>query len=178
MTFDWQTIINLVLFAMLVVAFTFAIWSYIKTNNIKNSNSGSVPTVINDNNTYVNNIASAPNLVTMRLGISDQTYKPKSTDNGSDILVMSTGSGLKAKFDVLNFVRDSKNNIIFGYYFNVINGNIIGGDDIEIWSNFGGVGYSLQYTLAPGQSAYYRQYISDVIDSGTGTTGWYSPDVM
>ena len=175
MTWNWQAIINFILFAMIVVAFTFAIWSYIKTNTIKNANSGSVPSVINDNNTYVNNIASAPNLVTMNLGAEDRTYAPKSTDNGSTILVKSTDAGLKANFDIGTGVKDSKNGIINGYYLNVINGNPSGGNSIDIYSNsfLGGV-MLLKYTLAPGESAYFYQYISDLITPFSSSGDWYS----
>jgi hypothetical protein len=87
MIWDWQVIINFVLFAMIVTAFVFAIWSYVKTNAIKNSESPSVPTVINDNNTYVNNIASAPNVVMMGAAAQPTSYTLKTTDNGSDILL-------------------------------------------------------------------------------------------
>lgn len=88
MIWDWQVIIKFILFAMLVVAFTFAIWAYVKTNAIKNSNSPSITNDIYDNNTYVNNIASAPNLVFMGTSMSDTTsYTLKTTDNGSDILL-------------------------------------------------------------------------------------------
>lgn len=175
MTFNWQAIINFILFAMIVVAFVFAIWSYVKTNNIKNANSGSVPSVVNDNNTYVNNIASAPNLVTMNLGAADKTYTPKSTDNGSTILVKSTAAGLKANFEIGTGVKDSKNNLVNGYYINVVNGNLTGGDNVEIYSNDGvGGPMLLKYTLAPGESAYYYQYISDLINSSASTTGWNS----
>jgi hypothetical protein len=172
---NWQTLINVILFAMLIVAFVFAIWSYIKTNDIKNSNSGSVPSVINDNNTYVNNIASAPNLVTFDLGSSDKTYIPKSTDNGSTILVKSSSSGLKANFDIGTDVTDNKNVIVKGYYINVMNGNLSGGDSIDIYSNSGlGGPMLLKYTLAPGESAYYYQEISDLDNSTLLSSGWNS----
>jgi hypothetical protein len=175
MTWNWQAIINFILFAMIIVAFVFAIWSYIKTNTIKNANSGSVPSVINDNNTFVNNIASAPNLVTMNLGAEDRTYAPKSTDNGSTILVKSTSPNLKANFDIGTGVKDSKNGIVNGYYLNVVNGNASAGDSIDIYSNDGvGGPMLLKYTLAPGESAYYYQYISDLINSSTLSTGWNS----
>ena len=175
MNINWQAIINFILFAMIVTAFVFAIWSYVKTNTIKNSNSGSVPSVINDNNTYVNNIASAPNLVTFDLGSADKTYAPQSTDNGSTILLKSSAAGLKANFNIGTGVKDSKNSLVAGYYINVINGNLSGGDNIDVYSNDGvGGPMLLKYTLAPGESAYYYQYISDLNNSSMQSTGWNS----
>jgi hypothetical protein len=175
MNVNWQAIINFILFAMIVTAFVFAIWSYVKTNTIKNSNSGSVPSVINDNNTYVNNIASAPNLVTFDLGIADKTYAPQSTDNGSTMLLKSSAAGLKANFNIGAGVKDSKNSLVAGYYINVINGNLTGGNDIAVYSNdsFGGP-MLLKYTLTPGESAYYYQLISDVNNAFNFSTGWNS----
>lgn len=175
MNINWQAIINFILFAMLVVAFTFSIWAYIKTNAIKNSNSGSVPSVINDNNTYVNNIASAPNLVTFDLGIADKTYAPQSTDNGSTILLKSSAAGLKANFNIGTGVKDSKNKNVSGYYLYVVNGNLTGGQNIDIYSNDGVGGPMLsKYTLAPGESAYYYQLISDLNNTSMLSTGWNS----
>jgi hypothetical protein len=87
MTWNWQVFIKFILFAMLVTALVFAIWSYIKTNAIKNSESPSISNFINDNNTYVNNIASAPNVVFMGTGAQPTSYTLKTTDNGSDILL-------------------------------------------------------------------------------------------
>ena len=176
MEVNWQMIINFILFAMLVVAFTFAIWSYVKTNTIKNSNSPSVPTVINDNNTYVNNISSAPNLVRFDLGNADQTYTPQSTDNGSTILITSDAPGIKANFKIGSGVVDSNNNRVMGYYIQVINGNLSGGSNIDIYSNaiFDGP-MMLQFTLAPGEYGYYYQSISELNNPFGNTTGWYSP---
>jgi hypothetical protein len=174
MEVNWQMVINFILFAMLVVAFTFAIWSYVKTNTIKNSDSGSVPSIINDNNTYVNNISSAPNLVRFPLGNADQTYKLKSTDNGSTILITSSG-GTKANFDVGFGVVDSKNNRIMGYYIQVINGNLSGGGNIDIYSNFNNNSMSPEFTLAPGEYGYYFQSISELNNPAGDSSGWYSP---
>ena len=111
----------------------------------------------------------------MKMDIADKTYTPKSTDNGSTILVTSGAAGLKANFDIGAGVKDSKNNIINGYYINVVNGNLSGGDNIDIYSNlvFGGP-MLLQYTLAPGESAYYYQNISDVLNVSDASTRWYS----
>jgi hypothetical protein len=113
MQVNWQTVINIILFAMLIVAFTFSIWSYLKTNSIKNSNSPSLPfpppdvpdaPVINNNNTYVNNIASAPTLVS--IGEYDEednmTYKVQSTDNGSNIAVIPSKDNYIINLDFTN----------------------------------------------------------------------------
>ena len=165
MTFDWQTIINLVLFAMLVVAFTFAIWSYVKTNNIKNNN----PSVPIGNNTYINNIASAPNLVAYDTNATT-SYALKSTDNGTTFLL--TGDNADTAIFTFNTtpesygVRDKNNNLIKGYYIKVTNATVsatIGVASSPYNGEAGGPVIS-RFNLPPGVSAHYFQAISTAID--------------
>ena len=159
MVFNWRAIINFILFAMIVVAFTFAIWSYVKTNAIKNSNSPSIPTVINDNNTYVNNIASAPNVVGYSIEDSDATYNLKSTDNGTTYYVFT-------EFDspgTLIFNFPSK--LPDGFYITVINYGrkpfiIQRTDEIDPALP----GYNI-YTLSPGNFACLGVNISRFYDN-------------
>ena len=168
MEVNWRMVLSIILFAMLIVAFIFAIWAYVNTTKVKTN----VPSVINDNNTYINNIASAPNLVTYFLDGSS-TYVPKSTDNGSTILVKGFGSGLIANFDIgKGGVKDSKNSKIPGYYFKVFNGNLIGGANIDIYSNSYNGTMGLVCTLQPGQTVYYFQLASDLGDPNILTTEW------
>jgi hypothetical protein len=124
----------------------------------------------------VNNIASAPNLVTINLSIQGQTensYNPKSTDNGSNIILTSTDPISDISFGIFGGIVDNKNKIINGYYFKVINANPLGGNSIKIYS-FPLQGVLQVADLAPGESIYYYQGISDLLDSNTLSTGWLS----
>jgi hypothetical protein len=164
MSLNWQAIINFILFAMIVVAFTFAIWSYVKTNAIKNSNSPSVPTVINDNNTYVNNIASAPNAVLYSLtDDNDYTYNLKSTDNGTTYYVSNTsGSSGKLILNIQSSLPD-------GFYINV---NNIGTNTFHLQAISNGYqDNSNNYDLAPGQYAILGKQISDIINGNFANPG-------
>lgn len=145
MTWNWQTIINFILFAMIIVAFVFAIWSYVKTNAIKNSNSPSVPTVINDNNTYVNNIASAPNVVLYQLNYdgSDTNYKLQSTDNGTTYY-----SAPLPAYPSQKLIFDINYSLPSGFYVNVVNSHNT--DTLHFGYTISGTGLIL-IDLLPGQ---------------------------
>jgi hypothetical protein len=188
MVFNWRAIINFILFAMIVVAFTFAIWSYVKTNAIKNSNSPSVSTVINDNNTYVNNIASAPNSVLINAPIlSNPIYKLSSTDNGTTFLLTGDNNSVVI-FDIPPIpnvsngtgVLDKDGKLISGYYIKVVNmnnettGNIIEIDSNQINGN-PPMGWISRFKLKPGQEAYYYQKLSGVDGKVSADQGWISP---
>jgi hypothetical protein len=156
---NWQMIINFILFAMIVTAFTFSIWSYIKTNAIKNSNSPSVKSLFNDNNTYVNNIASAPNVISAVLLNPTQTYKLKSTDNGSTIIPISLA------IDNRELALDCSDvNNINGFYINVISNSQIIGVETSAFiitllnSNFG----SFKCSLTAGENVTIGFNISDI----------------
>jgi hypothetical protein len=160
MTWNWQVIISFVLFVMLVVAFTFAIWSYVKTNAIKNSESPSVQTVINDNNTYVNNIASAPNVVTMGGANLPTSYTLKTTDNGSEIFLYPgfLGTPLELTIEVPNGLPD-------GFYVKAINVN-----DNPVIVTFLGA-YTVKIQLAQYEWAYYAINVSSI----GGSSGTFVP---
>lgn len=150
---------------MIVVAFTFAIWSYVKTNAIKNSNSPSVPSVINDNNTYVNNIASAPNVVLYRLNsdASDTKYKLKSTDNGTTYYSspLYPSSSQKLIFDIDTSLPD-------GFYVNLINTDNINTLHFAYTLNGGEYSGIVNIDLLPGQFACVGNNVSEI---GTSMSG-------
>jgi hypothetical protein len=169
MTWNWQVIISFVLFAMIVTAFTLAIWSYVKTNAIKNSESPSISNFINDNNTYVNNIASAPNVVYLYSEYNyDTNYTLTSTDNGTNFIYRSNiaipaGSGDNPKLNLIgNKIVNSKGDIIKGYYVTIENVNAPGGQDVEI---AGGLGTTEYYVLPPGERVYYVQEVTGISPS-------------
>jgi hypothetical protein len=164
MAWDWQVFIKFILFAMLVVAFTFAIWSYVKTNAIKNSESPSISNFINDNNTYVNNIASAPNVVFMGSNGLPNSYTLKSTDNGSDILLWP--DPLDTPEDLtITLPKDPP----FGFYVKAINVN-----NNPVTINFIDDGMNTHIILASYEWAYYisqGSFITNTNTSGESRTG-------
>ena len=167
---DWQMFINVILFAIIIAAFVLAILSFVRVQKVATAG----PVVVNGNNTYIKNVSSAPNLVTFDLGITDKTYAPKSTDNGSTIILKSSAALVNANFDIgTTGVVNNKNQVVKGYYLNVVNGNTVGGASIELYSNLLG-SMVLVYTLAPGKSAYYYQQVSDLNNTSMLSTGWNS----
>ena len=177
MDINWQMIFNFVLFAMIVTAFTFAIWSYIKTNAIKNSNSPSVDSSVNGNNTYVNNIASAPNIVFFPTQAVDGlygTYIPKKSDNGTEFIIGPVGLGpeLEIKFDF----NKNFDTLPAGFYFKVSNKIDTPSPyipKVKIVSNIGNSNtYDVEAILSPGETIFFVKDAS-VIEKSFTKTGWY-----
>ena len=167
--FDAKAIINLLLLLVTIASFVFAIWSYIKTGSIKNSLSPSIPYGPKSNNTFVNTVASAPNLVKLNLSSGSSLYTPQSIDNGMTLLLTSILDNQSMIFTLPNGgVKDSNKNVINGYYFKILNGNPSGGKSIEIYS-----GSTLECTLAPGGYMYYSQNISNLLTPESVSSGWY-----
>ena len=161
---NWQAIFNFILFVMIIVAFTFAIWSYVKSNAIKNSNSPSIPqSKVNSNNTYVNNIASAPNLVTLGFTVDNANYKLKSTDNGSNIVVLPTSDNYIVNLDFTDVLG------IKGFYiklYNLLTPNnplLSTGPYNIILNTTSSFFDTLTYNIPTSQSVYLGVSITDLV---------------
>jgi hypothetical protein len=145
---------------MIVVAFTFAIWSYVKTNQIKNSNSPSVPNVINDNNTYVNNIASAPNTAIITQYDSSREYELQTTDNGTTFYCIPSPGTVLGN---LIFNLDTSK-LPFGFYVNIINAS----KTLTLHFVCKTDAISESIDLAPGEYACVGNHVTEIFVGGGG----------
>jgi hypothetical protein len=161
MSLNWQAIINFILFAMIVVAFVFSIWSYVKTNNIKNTNSPSVKKKLLGSNTYVNDIPSSPGLIYLPITGLNSTYAAEYFMNGSTILLTSD-----APTSVL-FTNTYPRSDAPGFYFKIVNANPV--DSIDIQSDISNPVGTI-FTLAAGESAYFYDFITNL--NGSPVQGW------
>jgi hypothetical protein len=155
----WLLTLYVVLFVVLVLAFTFSIIAYSRTNTVsKNSSNSEYP----GTNVYVSGVSAAPKVIFVNSDtILNGSVIPLGPENNGMTFYITGSTSVGINFNVAN------NNLIpDGYYINIVNSVI--GQNIIIGTNTSGA--QTNTTIIPSYKALVCKKVAIVTEVASEPT--------